>query len=369
VPLRLDLVFPSTSAASRLIVGRGALAGIGRATARACAGAARALVVTDHHVAPLYADRVLRSLRRAGIAAGVHVVPAGERSKSAARLVALWDMCGRAGIGRGDAIVALGGGVVGDLAGFGAATWLRGVAWVGVPTSLLAQVDSGVGGKTAIDLPGGKNLAGAFHQPRLVIADPDVLETLPARHRRAGLAEVVKMGFACDAPLFAWCERNADALAAGMPEALEEAVVRAVRVKARVVRRDQREREGGTRTALNFGHTLGHAYEAARGYRGVLHGEAVAVGMRLAARLSVREAGLADAARARLERVLDRLGLRRRLTRVSVHDLVSAMRVDKKRDARTTRWVLTPQIGRASVPRPLDSRRIARALIEFGAQT
>src|SRR5262249_19370122 len=160
--------------------------------------------------------------------------------------------------------------VVGDLAGFAAATWLRGVPWVSVPTTLLAQVDSGVGGKTAVDLPAGKNLVGAFHQPAGGLIDAGMLGTLPARQVRAGLAEVVKMGMAVDASLFRWCERNRAALARGDRAALAGAAERAVRAKARVVQRD--EREAGPRTALNFGHTLGHALEAALGYRGLLHG-------------------------------------------------------------------------------------------------
>jgi 3-dehydroquinate synthase len=265
-------------------------------------------------------------------------------------------------------LIALGGGVIGDLAGFAASIFLRGIPFIQVPTTLLAQVDSSVGGKTGIDLPAGKNLAGAFHQPALVLADPAVLATLTVRHRRAGLAEVVKMGFATDAALFRWCERNAARLADGDPGALAEAVARSVRAKARIVRADEREREGGVRTALNYGHTLAHAYEAARGYRGVLHGEAVAVGVRFAARLSCAHAGLAERACARLDALLDRIGLPRRLRGVRASDLVRALRHDKKRGAHTVRWVLTPKMGHASVPRPLDQRLIVSALIAFGAR-
>jgi len=363
----LDLAYPPRGAHSRVIVRRDVLREVGTRTARTT-GAARALIVSDSHVAPLYAPAVRRSLARAGLAVSLHAVPAGERSKSAAQLARVWDACAAAELGRGDVIVALGGGVIGDLAGFAAATWLRGIAWVGVPTSLLAQVDSSVGGKTGIDVPAGKNLAGAFHQPALVLADPVVLATLPVRHRRAGLAEVVKMGFAVDAALFRWCERNAERLADGDPGALADAVARAVRAKARVVLADERERERGVRTALNYGHTLAHAYEAARGYRGVLHGEAVAVGVRFAARLSCAHAGLDAAACARLDALLDRLGLPRRLRGVRMRALAHAMRHDKKRGARAVRWVLTPRMGHASVPRPLDTRLIESALIGFGAR-
>jgi 3-dehydroquinate synthase len=328
--------------------------------------ARRVLVVSDSRVAPLYAGAALRSLRRAGIAAELAVVPQGERSKSAAVLARLWSRLAEAGIERGDAVVALGGGVVGDLAGFAAATWLRGVPWVAIPTSLLAQVDSSVGGKTAIDLAEGKNLAGAFHQPAGVLVDAETLATLPARHVRAGLAEVVKKGFAVDAALFRWCEHRIEALAARESGALAEAAERAVRAKARVVTRD--EREAGARAALNFGHTTAHALEAALGYRRVIHGEAVAIGMRVAAGLSVPLAGLAERDRLRLERVLDALALPRRLPPVPIERLIAALRLDKKRARGETRWVLTPRVGFASVPRLISGRLVRAALLAAGAR-
>jgi 3-dehydroquinate synthase len=353
------------AAATRVILARGALARLGAATRRAT-GATRVALVTDSHVGPLYARAAVRSLTRAGIETHRITVPAGERSKSPGRLVALWRRFARIGLARDGAVIALGGGVVGDLAGFAAATWLRGLPWVGVPTSLLAMVDSSVGGKTGIDLPVGKNLAGAFHQPALVVVDPALLATLPARHRRAGLAEVVKIGFATDAALFRRCERHAAALATGRPPALAAVIAAALRAKTRVVTRDERDR--GARSALNFGHTLAHAYEAARGYRGVLHGEAVAVGMCAAVRLSVCAAGLDPREGARLERLLAALGLPRRLARVRVNALEAAMRLDKKRDARETRWVLTPRMGHASVPRPITTRLVRATLLDVGAR-
>ena len=350
---------------SHVRVCRGALDDLG-ALSRRATGARRALVVSDARVASLYGGRALRSLRRAGIAAELLLVPRGERAKRPLVLARLWERLALHGLGRRDALVALGGGVVGDLAGFAAATWLRGVAWVDVPTTVLAQVDSGVGGKTGVDLAAGKNLVGAFHQPALVVADPDTLATLGPRQRRAGLAEVAKLGMAVDAALFRWTERHADALRSGDPAALAAAVRAAVAAKARVVRRDECEREGGERTALNLGHTLGHAIEAACGYRGILHGEAVAVGMRAAARLSVRLAGLAERDRARLATLLDRLGLPQRMPATATSRLYAAMRLDKKRDHRV-RWVLTPRIGHASVPRPIDRRLVQMALLEVGA--
>jgi 3-dehydroquinate synthase len=326
------------------------------------------VLVSDARVAALYATRALHSLERAGIPATLVTVPPGERAKSPLQLARLWKWLAALQIERRDAVVALGGGVVGDLAGFAAATWLRGVPWIDVPTSLLAQVDACVGGKTAVNLPLGKNLVGAYHQPAAVLADPDTLATLPDRHRRAGLAELAKLGMAVDAELFAWVERYAALLAAGDCRLLAVAVARAIRVKAQVVRRDEREDRPGVRTALNYGHTLGHALEAARGYRGLLHGEAVAIGMRAAAALSVRVAGLSAAGRARHDALLDALGLPRRMPAVPLLTLLAAMGRDKKRGGGRVRWVLTPRVGHASVPRPIERRLVRSALIEVGAQ-
>ena len=368
MPLDLRLAYRQPTARSRVLVRRGLLARAGRLIADA-ADSPRVLLVTDRTVERLHGRAFARTLKRAGLEVHTHVVPAGERTKRTDHLSRLWDACAAAGIGRQDRIVALGGGVVGDLAGFAAATWLRGIPWVCVPTTLLAQVDASIGGKTAVDIDAGKNLAGAFHQPGQVLIDPDVLRTLPVRHRRAGLAEVVKIAIAADASLFAWCERNADRLAAGDARVVEQAVIRSLRLKARIVQSDEREREGGARTALNLGHTLAHAYEAARGYRGVLHGEAVAVGLRFATALAVRSARLEPDAGQRVNAMLDRLGLPRRLRGVTRASLLRAMAHDKKRGKRSVRWVLTPHMGHASVPRPLDERLIVRTLIEFGAQT
>jgi 3-dehydroquinate synthase len=294
-------------------------------------------------------------------------VPPGERTKSPRRLAWLWDRCAALGLDRRGAVVALGGGVTGDLAGFAAATYLRGVPWVNVPTSLLAQVDSAVGGKTAVDLAAGKNLAGAFHQPAGVLVDPDLLGTLAVRQRRAGLAEVVKLGVAVDARFFAWLERHAEALADGEPRALAGAVTRSIRAKARVTLADEREREGGARAALNLGHTTGHALEVVTGYRALLHGEAVALGLRVAAALSSKLDGLPLEDRVRLEALLDLFGLPWRLPPVPAGRLLQAMRSDKKRSARTIRWVLTPRIGHASVPRLISGRRVRAAMLEAGA--
>jgi 3-dehydroquinate synthase len=326
-------------------------------------------VVTDSIVARLYGAVALRSLRRAGIAARLLRIPRGEGAKRPAILERLWEGFDRWELDREGAVVALGGGVVGDVAGFAAATWLRGVDGVGAPTTLLAQVDSSVGGKTGLDLRSGKNLVGAFHQPRLVLSDPDVLRTLPARQLRSGLAEVVKTGMATDAALFRWTERHAGALRAGHPPTLEQVIARTVSAKLRVVRRDEREREAGGRTALNYGHTLGHALEAASRYRGMLHGEAIALGMRAAGQLSEALAGLPPRVRARQDALLDAFGLPRRVPRFPLARLLEAMARDKKRRSAKIRWVLTPQMGHASVPRPVEPGLVRSVLKQLGANS
>jgi len=364
--VELLLRYPVARARSRVRIEPGGLDALGPFT-RAVSGAVRCVVVSDSRVARLHGERALRSLRRAGARADLVSVPAGERSKSPARLARLWERCAALGLDRRAAVVALGGGVPGDLGGFLAATYLRGLPWVAVPTSLLAQVDSSVGGKTAVDLAAGKNLAGAFHQPAGVLVDPDLLGTLPARQRRAGLAEVVKLAMAVDEPLFRWLERNAEALAEGEPAALAGAVERSIRTKAQVVLADEREREGGGRTALNLGHTTAHALEVLTGYRALLHGEAVAIGLRVAASLSVRLEGLPVEERVRMEALLDLFGLPCRMPPLPVARLLEAAGDDKKRSAAGIRWVLTPRMGHASVPRLISGRLIREALLEAGA--
>ena len=360
--------YPGRAVGSRVRIATGALEQLGQFARQTC-DASRVVVVSDARVLRLYGTAAFRSLTRAGLESTRLSVPRGELAKSPRELLRLWERFSALGLTRRDTVVALGGGVVGDLAGFAAASWLRGVPWICVPTTLLSQVDSSVGGKTGINLRSGKNLAGAFHQPCGVLVDPGLLATLPARERRAGLAEVVKMGFATDSALFEWAERNASALSSGDARALAGAVRRAIRAKVRVVRRDEREREGGGRAALNFGHTLGHALEAAHGYQALRHGEAIAIGMRVAARLSEHEDGLASRSRERLERLLDALGLPRTIPRTPLKRLTQAMARDKKRGRAGVRWVLTPRIGHASVPRLISGRRVRATLLEAGART
>ena len=368
MPRHILLCTPGRAGVSRIVLGRGTLARLG-SLARAATHARRIAIVTDTNVAALYLARARASLVRAGFDVDSVVVPAGERSKSPRVLARLWSALAAMGLERGDAIAALGGGVVGDLAGFTAASWMRGIEWIGVPTSLMAQVDSSIGGKTGIDLAEGKNLVGAFHQPRLVVIDPEALATLPERERRAGLAEVVKCGVIADRALFAWLERHVPRLEALDLAAYEEAVWRSVRAKARIVRTDERERADGPRTALNFGHTTGHAIERVLDYRRLRHGEAVAIGMRVAVALSLAHARLAPRHGRRITALLDALGLPRRIPALSTRALLAAMEQDKKRRNRRNRWVLTPQIGHASVPRLIPRRRVMAALKEVGART
>jgi len=324
-------------------VGAGVLPSFGARCRKLKLGAS-CLVVSDATVFSLYGRAVCDSLVKSGFRVSSAVVPAGEASKSSQMLSSLYTAALVGGLDRKSFIVALGGGVVGDLAGYLAATYLRGIPYVQVPTTLLAMVDSSVGGKTGINLPQGKNLVGAFHQPAFVLADLDTLATLPARELRAGLAEVVKYGVIRDAALFRRLEVQAAGLVAGDARLLGPMVARCCEIKADVVARD--EREGGLRAILNFGHTLGHAVEQATGYRRYLHGEAVSLGMVFAARVSVRAAGLKPGDAARLEALLAALGLPVRQPRLAWQRIRGAMAVDKKSAGGLPRWVLARGIGR-----------------------
>jgi len=328
----------------------------------------RAVIVTDRTVADLYLTALVRSLDDASIAHHAIVVPPGEETKDLAHFASLADEILARGIERRTMLVALGGGVVGDLAGFAAATLLRGIDFIQVPTTLLAQVDSSVGGKTGIDTRHGKNLIGAFHQPRLVLADGDVLATLPARELAAGYAEIVKYGLIRDAAFFAWLEANGAALLAGDAAARRHAVVASCRAKAAVVAAD--ERESGERELLNLGHTFGHALEAATGFgSALLHGEAVAIGMVLAFELATRR-GLCPAAdTTRLRRHLAASGLptaipRPNGRRLAAESLLAAMGKDKKVRGGRIGLVLPRRIGEAFVTRDVPAEAIGAFLAE-----
>lgn len=301
------------------------------------------LVVSDMNVAPLYGERVLSSLRAAGYQASQLAIPAGEAHKDLQTVTSLWRACLEAGLDRKSTVVALGGGVVGDLAGFAAATFMRGCHWVAMPTTLLAMVDASLGGKTGFDLPEGKNLVGAFYPPRLVLADPVVLNTLPERELRAGLAEVVKHGVIADPALFDLCAQGWTRAVTCLPDLVRYGMA----VKVRVIEADPYER--GQRAALNLGHTIGHAVELASGFR-LLHGEAVAIGMvaeaRLAERLSVADAGLSET----LAMVLTGLGLPVEIPQdIPRDELVRAMKVDKKKASGVVRFALPVRVGEVRV--------------------
>ena len=322
-----------------------------------------ALLVSDAQVAPLYAQRVQAALAAARPDAklALHVFDAGEASKTLANFSGVIDALAALGATRDACIYALGGGVVGDLAGFAAACWMRGIDCVQLPTTLLAMVDSSVGGKTAVDIPQGKNLVGAFHPPRAVIADTATLRSLPPRELRAGFAEVIKYGAIVDAPFLDWLEANADALLAGDDALVAEAIARSCRHKAAITERDPFEH--GERALLNFGHTFGHAIETEQGYGGLNHGEAVAVGMVLAARLSAA-LGLADAADGqRLRALLQRYGLPTEVPQgLDPAALVARMRLDKKAQGSGLRFVLWNGAGKARVVADVDETRVLDVL-------
>ena len=324
-------------------IGRGLLDMLGDIV-RAAAPAHRYAIVTDSNVGPIHADRVTRAL--GGDRARVYTIAAGEAFKTRDTWATLTDAILAAGHGRDTTIIALGGGVVGDLAGFVAATFMRGVPFVQVPTSLLAMVDASVGGKTGVDTPVGKNLVGAFHQPAAVVADPNVLTTLPPAHLRAGLAEAIKHGVIADTDHFTAVADIAPQLAAGSARHATEVIARSVEIKADVVRRD--ERENGLRKILNFGHTIGHAIELQSGYR-MLHGEAVAAGMvletRLAEQLGIAESGTAD----RVRQAVHRAGLpSERPMEQRPDDVLAATRTDKKVRGGVVEYALPARVGAMS---------------------
>jgi 3-dehydroquinate synthase len=355
-----------------IVIGRGVIAALGARIAALRPGA-RTFVVTDDNVARYALASAEAALARAGVAASRVIVPAGEASKSFRVFEQVCEAIIASRIERGDLVIALGGGVIGDLAGFAAAVVRRGLDYVQVPTTLLAQVDSSVGGKTAIDSTSGKNLIGAFHQPILVVADTALLDTLPEREFRAGYAEVAKYGLLGDAAFFSWLEANWREIFSGASSAggfaREHAVAVCCRAKAAIVARD--ERETGERALLNLGHTFGHALEAACGFSDrLLHGEAIAVGMALAFEFSARRQGLvskADAARA--TRHLAEVGLPTRIQDVSgpppsVDQLMSLIAQDKKVKRGMLTFILVRDIGLAFVEAGVDEREVRAFLSE-----
>ena len=351
-----------------VVIGRGLAAGLGGRIAPLTRG--QIVIVTDETVAALHGPAVLASLKAAGVHARLLTIPPGETSKSFAELERVIDRLLAFGLDRRGLIVALGGGVVGDLAGLAAALYMRGVDFVQVPTTLLAQVDSSVGGKTAIDTPRGKNLVGAFHQPRLVVADIDLLATLPERQLRSGWAEVLKHGLICDAAFFDWLAGEGAGGANGDPVALHRAVLRSVEIKSGIVSED--EKEAGRRALLNLGHTFGHAIEAELDFdEAVLsHGEAVALGCAMAFRFSAARGLCAPAAAERVATVIAAAGLPTRLDQAGTFNaerLTARMGGDKKAEGGRLTLILAHAIGEAFVDKTVDAADVAAFLKAEGA--
>ncbi|PTY06804.1 3-dehydroquinate synthase [Verrucomicrobia bacterium LW23] len=345
-------------------IGHNLLGNIGQEVASLGLGKSAAILV-DEALAPIYAPKAINALQHAGLRAVLCAIPSGEGSKSLTEAGRLLSFLAQQRLERNSIVVALGGGMTGDLAGFVASTYLRGIPFVQVPTTLLAMVDSSVGGKTGVNLPEGKNLVGAFCQPRLVLADLDVLKSLPQRELRSGMAEVIKYGIIADPDLFA-------TVSDGLPNNLTHMIRRCVEIKAQVVAADEFE-TNGIRATLNFGHTLGHAIEQAANYE-LRHGEAIAIGMRAAAHLSARHAGMPQEHVRNIEQAIAANGLPLRAPGLSAGQLWDIMARDKKVRAGTIRWVLSKAIGHAElvagVPRESVEQAIAlvtdAAMMEAG---
>lgn len=321
-------------------------------------------IVSNTTVAPLYAKTLIDTFTQLGKTVRLLELPDGESFKDSQHLQLIFDELLAHGADRQSMIVALGGGVVGDMAGFGAASFMRGIRFIQVPTTLLAQVDSSVGGKTGINHPLGKNMIGAFHQPVAVIADLNTLHTLPARELSAGLAEVIKHGAIADADFLNWIETNITALRSCDTGAMAHAVLRSCKIKSAVVSAD--EREGGIRATLNFGHTFGHAIESGLGYGEWLHGEAVGCGMVMAADLSARLGKISRADAERLKRIIEAMGLPIVPPKLGAQRFMELMQVDKKTEAGQIRYVVLEGIGKARIQQVPDAA-VIETLVATGA--
>jgi shikimate kinase/3-dehydroquinate synthase len=325
-------------------------------------GPSTVVIVSDERIADQHAQQLIDALSAAGLPGRLHLVPAGEPAKELAVLAGIYDALAAAGVDRHGTLIALGGGSVGDVAGFAAATWMRGIRFIQMPTTLLAMVDSSIGGKTAINLPAGKNLAGAVHQPSAIFCDLDYLATLPDEEYRAALAEVIKAALIAEPWLVEWLSTNMRLLLSRDPSSVREAVARAIAIKAAVVASDPNET--GERAILNYGHTVGHALERVVGFGRLRHGEAVAWGMEVAARISLLvgtcTAESVDAQHA----LLQDAGLLGDRPAVPHAMLIDAMRHDKKSQSGEPRWVLLREIGRADYGRRVDPSIVGAALVE-----
>ncbi len=324
-----------------------------------------AFIISDRSVAPLYGDRALASLRNAGFEGALYAFPAGEASKTLDTVRGAYDWLLDQRAERGSAIVALGGGVVGDLAGFVAATYLRGVPFVQAPTSMLAMVDAAIGGKVGVDHPRGKNLIGAFYPPRLVVEDTSLLATLPERSLREGFAEAIKHGLILDPPMLDILEHKSEDLLALEPELITEIVARNAAIKAGVVSDD--EREGGRRAILNYGHTVGHAIEAATGYTRVVHGEAISIGMTAAAEIGRRMSVTPAAIGERQARIFELYDLPTRLSGIDPASVLAATAHDKKVARKKVRWILLEDFARPIVRDDVENELVRDVLGELFA--
>ncbi|MBD2439942.1 3-dehydroquinate synthase [Nostoc sp. FACHB-110] len=323
----------------------------------------KVLVVSNPTIFKHYGERAIASLQSAGFDVASYCLPAGERYKTLNSIQKIYDVALENRLERSATMVALGGGVIGDMTGFAAATWLRGINVVQVPTTLLAMVDSAIGGKTGVNHPNGKNLIGAFHQPRLVLIDPEVLKTLPVREFRAGMAEVIKYGVIWDAELFTQLEasKNLNQLRYIKPELLNEILTRSCQAKADVVGKD--EKEGGLRAILNYGHTIGHAIESLTGYRLVNHGEAVAIGMVAAGQIAVDLGMWQQEETNRQNAIIQKTGLPTQIPAgVDIEAIINALQLDKKVKAGKVRFVLPTQIGVVTVTDQVPADTIRQVL-------
>ena len=319
-------------------------------------------IISDNIVFPIYGAKVSKTLEKDGIAVNSFVVPAGEASKNISQAIKIYDYLIKHRVERNDMIVALGGGMIGDLAGFVASTFLRGLPWLQVPTSLIAMTDASIGGKVAVDHPGGKNLVGAFYQPCLVVADVKALTTLPKRELTSGWAEVIKHGLILDAEFLKILEENARDLVKLNRDILVKVIARSAAIKCRVVSED--EKETGIRTMLNYGHTVAHALEAATHYRRFLHGEAVAIGMMAAAKLSHRLNLLSEQGMERQESILGKFYLPLDCRGIALKDVLAAMELDKKVRGKAIRWVLLKDIGEPVIRNDVPREDVLKVLQE-----
>jgi len=320
-----------------------------------------AIVITNPVIKRLHGKALTKSLKKSGFNVDFFEVPSGERSKSANSAFKLIEKIAQKDVNRQNFIIAFGGGVVGDLAGYIAASYKRGIPYIQVPTTFLAQIDSAIGGKVAVDLPIGKNLIGAFYQPKLVLSDVRLLATLDKRQIRNGLSEAVKYGIICDKNLFAFIEANSKKLLSLDKKALMEVVLNCSRIKAKVVMSDEKETKG-IRTILNFGHTIGHAIEAANKFNDYHHGEAVALGMRVAADLSRRLKLINSTQVSRINELLTDIGLPKKIKKVKIAQIIKYMEHDKKFKGKKNRFVLTTGLGNVKVAEGIKNRLILASI-------